>query len=104
MKKIKNFLEKHQNFKYALRRFLKIFLNAFLVTGFTFIESFDGGKTILLAFQKDIGSGFVAVWYSLIGPFLLSSSIAGIAAVAKYIRSIYPEIKSKLLKLVADIF
>lgn len=104
MKKIREFLNKHQNFKYALKRFLKIFLNAFLITGFAFIESFDGSKEIINAFKENIGSGILSIWYLLFGPLLLSSSIAGIAAIAKYLRSIYPEIENKLLKFIANIF
>jgi hypothetical protein len=100
MTNIKAFLEKH----YVLKRFLRVFLNAFLVTGFTFVETFGGVQNIISSFQKSIGDGFSSLGTIFLLPLIMASTTGGLAAIAKYIRDNYQDYKSKILKLVGNIF
>lgn len=86
----------------ALKRFLKVFLSAFLTTGFAFVQMFGGGQTIIDGFKISIGNGFNTLLIVFFLPLICSCTTAGFCALAKFFRT--GDYQNKIINFIINLF
>jgi hypothetical protein len=87
-----------------IKRFSRVFLSAFLLSAGLFLEGFNRWDVIGKSFEVSIKDGLISSVDALIIPLVLSSGIAGLNSVGKYLRENKEKYRGVILKLLSDIF